>query len=71
MLSVGIPAAIVDSDRALNYVLLHGDDELGTGWHSDDLTSPEAAKLLDFLEREFENPVGYDLITALRKRLKR
>ncbi|WP_437859658.1 hypothetical protein [Sorangium sp. So ce363] len=70
-MSLGIPAAIADSDRALTYVLLHGDDELGTGWHSDDLTLTEAARLLEFLEREFSNPVGYELISSLRRRLQR
>lgn len=71
LISLGIPAAIADSDRALTYVLLHGDDELGTGWRSEDLTLTEAARLLEFLEREFVDPVGYDLIANLRRRLQR
>lgn len=27
-----LPNAVVESERSLNYVLLHGDDSLGTGW---------------------------------------
>lgn len=71
LILLGIPAAIADSDRALSYVLLHGDDELGTGWRSDDLTPTYAARLLEFLGREFVNPVGYGLIANLRRRLQR
>lgn len=65
----GLPDAVLDSDRALRYVLLHGDDELGTGWDSTWLRRGQARDLLAFLEREIADPAGYELIPELRRYL--
>jgi hypothetical protein len=70
LLSCGIPDAILDSDRSLTYVLLHGDDEVGTGWSHVQLTPEQAARLLAFLESE-QLSEGYDLVNLLRKSLLR
>ncbi len=68
LISCGIPDAIVGSNRSLTYALLHGDDELGTGWRAADLTPEQAARLLPFLEQEGLSD-GYDIVLVLRKRL--
>jgi hypothetical protein len=65
----GLPDEVLRSDRALLYVLLHGDDELGTGWTPAWIEQGQAEELLAFLRREIVNPVGYDLIRALERRL--
>ena len=63
-----LPAAIVESERALNYVLLHGDDSLGTGWTPAWLSQQAAAAFLQFLESEFAIQSGYDIFRELRRR---
>ena len=57
------------SDRALLYVLLHGDDELGTGWTPAWIDRGQAEELLAFLRREIVTPAGYELIPALERRM--
>lgn len=70
LLSCGIPDSILSSDRALTYVLLHGDDELETGWRCSELTREEAQRLLQFLDTELAGSAGYDLVDQLRRRLR-
>lgn len=63
-----LPAEVVSSQRALTYVLLHGEDHAGTGWTSDWLKPPEAAAFLAFLERECSVQTGYEIFRDLRRR---
>jgi hypothetical protein len=63
-----LPAEVVGSQRALNYVLLHGEDHLGTRWTPDWLTPVEAAAFLAFLETNFSVQDGYEIFGQLRRR---
>ncbi len=67
LLACGVPAAVLDSDRALTYLLLHGDD-LDTGWDTSFLSDEKAQQLLELLKELIPNPVGFDLITKLERR---
>ena len=69
LLRCGLPVEVVDSDRSLNYVLLHGADEFGTGWTHEWIDREQAVELLEFLSTEIPNPVGSELIRLLRKRV--
>jgi hypothetical protein len=44
--SCGLPDDVLGSDRALLYVLLHGDDELGMGWTPAWIDHGQAEELL-------------------------
>ena len=68
LLECGLPRDVVSSDRGWIYVLLHGDDELGTGWQADWITIEQARRLLALPERELATEVGYDLVRILRAR---
>lgn len=68
LLRCGLPDEIVSSDRRLTYVLLHGDDELMSGWNTTWLTDEGARDLLAFLESELDTTAGYDLVAELRRR---
>jgi hypothetical protein len=61
LLACGLPAAVLDSDRKLTYLLLHGDDELETGWDTSFLSDEQAQQLLALLKELIPNPVGFDL----------
>jgi hypothetical protein len=63
-----LPQQILASDRRLNYVLLHGDDELETGWTPAWLAPEEAAQFLAFLRTHLPSPVAFDLVPALERR---
>ncbi len=67
-----LPTAVVESERSLNYVLLRGDDSLGTGWTPgwtpSWLPQQAAAAFLRFLEREFVVQTGYGIFRKLRRR---
>jgi hypothetical protein len=65
----GLPPEVVNSDRTWIYVLLHGGDELGTGWDPTWITNEQAEKLLRFLESEVESEVGFHLLGRLRQRI--
>jgi ABC-type proline/glycine betaine transport system substrate-binding protein len=67
-LSRWLPSAVIDSDRSLLYVLLHGDDELGTGWTPEWLSQQEAGEFLAFLESDIQNGAAYQILDALRRR---
>jgi hypothetical protein len=69
LIRYGIPDAILASDRSLNYVLLHGDDAVGTGWESSWLSPAQAKAMLAFLQRHFPNSTGYELIRILQDRV--
>ena len=63
----GIPAEIADSDRRWNYVLLHGEDHLYTGWETSWLTTDHANALLSFLTDHISNEAGLDLLSELKR----
>jgi hypothetical protein len=63
-----LPAEVVGSFRSLNYVLLHAEDDAGTGWTPEWLQPSEAKDFLAFLEREFSFRVGYDIFLKLKRR---
>jgi hypothetical protein len=65
----GIPDLVANSDRVWNYVLLHGDDLLQTGWTPAWISPKQASQLLAALERGLPNEDGCDLLRALRRRL--
>lgn len=63
-----LPAEVVDSERSLNYVLLHGEDHAGTGWTPEWLRPEDARAFLEFLESAFSEPAGYEIFGALSRR---
>jgi hypothetical protein len=63
-----LPAEVVGSQRSLNYVLLHGEDHLGTRWTPEWLDPLEAAAFLAFLEGHFSIQDGYEIFRELRRR---
>jgi|GEM_PF-3433836 len=65
----GIPDKAIESDKSLTYLLLHGDDELGTGWTLKWISRQQAAELLCFLAQELPNTTGYELVSQLRRYL--
>ena len=64
----GVPDAIADSDRQWAYVLLHGDDHLGTGWDVSWISPQQAAELLAALVHELPFEARYELVWFLRQR---
>jgi hypothetical protein len=62
--------ALVESGRALTYVLLHGNDP-GSGWNESWLSDQEAQRLLTFLKEVIPDPTDYDLIADLQRRQER
>jgi hypothetical protein len=64
----GVPDAVADSDRRWAYLLLHGEDELGTSWDVSWISPQQAAKLLSALVRDLPSAVGFDLLPLLRQR---
>ena len=64
----GIPDDVADSDRRWAYVLLHGDDDPGTGWDTTWVSPQQAARLLDRLLIDAPCELGYDLVRCLRLR---
>ena len=64
----GMPSGLLTSERTLNYVLLHGDDALGSGWDPSWLTTEQAAKLLAYLEPLLGGSSGYEIVRRLRER---
>lgn len=68
LLECGVPTGVLDSDRALTYVLLHGYDP-GSGWNTSWPSDEQAERLLAFLKEAIPNPVGYDLVSDLERRL--
>lgn len=69
LLAVGFPASVVESDRTLHYVLLHGDDELGSGWTPDWLSEDQARDMLRFLSENIPNETGLEIFGVIRRRL--
>lgn len=65
---LGVPDEIIGSDSRWRYVLLHGDDELESGWNPTWLTPVQASELLALLSRELADATGYELLTVLQKR---
>jgi hypothetical protein len=63
-----LPAEVVASQRSLNYLLLHGEDQLGTRWTPEWLEPAEAAAFLAFLEAHFSVEDGLEIFGQLRRR---
>jgi hypothetical protein len=63
-----MPDFLVDDERRWNYVLLHGDDELESGWSPSWITSEQAADMIRLLETHIASRAGLDLFVALEKR---
>jgi hypothetical protein len=66
--SCGVPFEVANSDRGWVYVLLHGDDHLGTGWDVSWISKQQASELLILLTRELSSEIGYDLVRLLRQK---
>lgn len=64
--SAGVPDEIAGSARRWNYVLLHGDDELQSGWRAEWLTTTQAGRLLRLLEPNLKTATGFDLVRRLK-----
>jgi len=69
LLAAGMPDFLVDDDRRWNYVLLHGDDELESGWSPSWITSDQAADMIRLLQAHYVSRVGLDLFVSLEKRI--
>jgi len=69
LLAAGMPDFLIDDERRWNYVLLHGDDELESGWSPSQITREQAADLLRLLQSHHESRVGMDLFRALEKKI--
>lgn len=70
LLSCGLPESVVESDKVLTYVLLHGADELGTGWDPTWLDDDQARALYRLLSEEIGGAAGFEILPALEKRLR-
>lgn len=69
LLAAGLPDFLIDDERRWTYLLLHGDDELESGWTPEGITKPQAVELLRMLQEQYQNRVGLDLFTVLEKRI--
>ena len=69
LMAAGLPDFVIDDDNKWNYVLLHGDDELESGWNLSWIDDVQAEKLLNILKAGFERTIGLDLITLLEQRI--
>jgi hypothetical protein len=69
LLAAGLPDFLIDDERRWTYVLLHGDDELESGWTPAGITKLQAAELLRMLQEQYQNTVGLELFTVLEKRI--
>jgi uncharacterized protein (DUF736 family) len=63
-----LPREVVDSDKALTYVLLHGCDEFGTGWEPAWMSVEEARQFFVFLSRELPDPTGFEIVREVKQR---
>ncbi|OAI56036.1 hypothetical protein AYO49_04905 [Verrucomicrobiaceae bacterium SCGC AG-212-N21] len=69
LLAAGLPDFVIDDERRWTYVLLHGDDELESGWSPAWIAPEQAAALLRLLQSHYEESVGLELFRALEKRI--
>jgi len=69
LVAAGLPDFLIDDERRWTYVLLHGDDELESGWTPAGITKPQAVELLRMLEEQYQNRVALDLFTVLDKKI--
>jgi len=69
LLAAGMPDFLLDEERRWTYVLLHGDDELESGWNTSWITREQAAKILCLLQTHYQSRVGLDLFVTLEKRI--
>lgn len=68
LLACGLPGDLLESDRRLTYVLLHGHDPQ-SGWRPSRLSDEEAERLLVLLTKIITDPTGFDLIGDLQRQL--
>jgi len=64
-----MPDVLIDDERRWTYVLLHGDDELASGWSPLRITREQAADMLRLLQSHYADRAGLDLFVALEKRI--
>ena len=69
LLAAGVPDFVVDDGRRWTYVLLHGDEELESGWSPARITKTQAIELLRMLQQQYQSRIGLDLFSALEKRI--
>ena len=69
LLAAGLPDFVVDDERRWTYVLLHGDEELESGWSPARITKTQATELLRILQQHYQSRIGLDLFSALEKRI--
>ncbi len=69
LLAAGLPDFLIDDERRWTYVLLHGGDELESGWTPAGITKQQAVELLRMLQERYQSRVGLDLFTVLEKRI--
>jgi hypothetical protein len=69
LLAAGMPDFLIDDERRWNYVLLHGDDELVSGWNPSWITSGQAEDMIRLLQAHYTTRVGLDLFFELQKRI--
>jgi hypothetical protein len=69
LLAAGMPDFLIDDEQRWTYVLLHGDDELASGWDPTWITKQQASDLLRLLRSHYEDNVGLNLFVALERRL--
>jgi hypothetical protein len=64
--AAGIPSEVVNSERTWNYTLLHGDDELQSGWQAEWLSPQQAETLLALIMPYLGSSIGCDLVRRLQ-----
>ena len=70
LLAAGLPSAIVDDERSWNYVLLHGDDYLQSGWNLTWINKEQAKTILAILRSQtFWNGSAYWIFEALEAKI--
>jgi hypothetical protein len=70
LLDAGLPDSVVDDERTWGYVLLHGDDEFGSGWNTSWITEEQASNLLRLLRSQYPSTDCYDIFPELEKRMR-
>ncbi len=69
LLAAGVPDFLIDDERRWTYIILHGDDELESGWSPSWITREQAVSLLRLLESHYESKVGLELFRILEKKI--
>lgn len=69
LLAAGLPDFILDDDRRWNYVMLHGDDELESGWSPTWISKDQATAPLHLLRSHYAESSALYLFDSLKKRI--